>query len=482
VEGFRRAREGASTRVASTAGSSSVGARPRSIAVLPFTDLSAARDQAWFCDGIAEELINALTRVPDLKVTARTSAFAFRGKEQDIRRIGEALDVATVLEGSVRRVDNRIRLTAQLIDVTNGYHRWSARYDRELTDVFAVQDEISNAIVETLKLTLSGAKPPARQSRNLEAYEAYLRGRHQLVMLTRESVDRARRYFEEALLFDPLCAPAHADLAGCLVVAAEQGHKPASEMMSRARSGARRAVELDDDSPEGHHWLARVASQYDYDWIEAVREYNLAVASPSVQPSTQAAAAQFVLLPLGRYDEAIAAMEAAIRVDPLSPLPRLCLSSAYRIQGDVERAGEVLAPVPDSVPWKSTQLGLNYSAMNRTAEAIEAFERALLGPSALSFFSTAVLAANYARASNEARRRELLARLDLPEHALSRSVSLAVYHLTLSEFDEAARHLRHAIEDRNPWAALFATLVNTDFPHTAPGRAVMQTLNLGSRP
>ena len=183
--------------------------------MLPFSNMSADKENEYFSDGLAEEILNSLVRIPGLKVTARTSSFAFRGKEQDIRGIAEALDVKTILEGSVRKAGNRVRVTAQLINAADGYHLWSERYDRELTDVFAVQDEIAAAIAAALKLKLSGeAAPVHRHTPNLPAYEAYLKGRHYLLKATPEGWARAEEYLEQAIALDPAFGEPHGNLAG----------------------------------------------------------------------------------------------------------------------------------------------------------------------------------------------------------------------------------------------------------------------------
>ena len=187
-----------------------------SVAVLPFANLSADPEQEYFCDGMAEEIINALAQVGGLRVVARTSAFAFKGKNEDIRQIGSALDVATVVEGSVRKAGQRLRITAQLIDAQDGSHLWSDRFDRSLEDVFEIQDEIALAVVENLEVTLLGRERAAvvrRPTDNLEAYEAYLKGWYQWYLLTQESYLKSRESFEEAIRIDPNFAAAYVGMA-----------------------------------------------------------------------------------------------------------------------------------------------------------------------------------------------------------------------------------------------------------------------------
>jgi TolB-like protein len=197
------------------AASSNPGEKTPSIAVLPFANMSRDDDDEYFSDGLAEEIINALTQIAGLKVIARTSAFAFKGKNEDIRKIAEALGVTNVLEGSVRRAGNRLRVTAQLIHAADGTHLWSQRYDRELTDVFAVQDEIAAAIAGALQVKLTGKPTAARPHQpNLPAWESFLKGRHQLYKLSPEGFARAEEYFQHAIALDPQWADPHSSLGG----------------------------------------------------------------------------------------------------------------------------------------------------------------------------------------------------------------------------------------------------------------------------
>ncbi|SRR5579863_5301322 len=266
-------------RTSATTGPSSTG---RSIAVLPFADMSAQRDQEFFTDGIAEEIINALTKVQALHVVSRSSAFAFKGKNQDIRQVGEQLNVGTVLEGSVRKAGNRLRITAQLINVADGYHLWSERYDRELEDVFAVQDEIAENIVRALRVVLSeNEKRAIEQPRagDVEAYEYYLRGRQFFHQFREKGLQYARRMFARAIEIDPAYARAYAGIADCSSMLFH--YWDASEAnLEQADSASRKALELAPELAEAH------------------------------------AARGLALSLRGRYDEAEHEFKAAIRLDP----------------------------------------------------------------------------------------------------------------------------------------------------------------------
>lgn len=244
--------------------------------MLPFANFGGDKENEYFSDGLAEEILNLLAKFPTLKVIARTSSFVFRGKGQDIRRIAAALDVGTVLEDSIRRAGNRIRVTAQLINAQNGAHLWSERYDREITDVFKVQDEIAAAIAGALMVQLGPQAPTVRHTAKLDAYEAYLKARHLQWQLTPSSITRARDFYELAITLDPEFVLAHSGyadyylmLSGSLI--------PAHEAAPRIRLEAQKALDLDPSSPEAHAMLGAVASLYDYDRTEAERQFQLAM-------------------------------------------------------------------------------------------------------------------------------------------------------------------------------------------------------------
>jgi len=230
--------------------------RGTSIAVLAFSDMSAAKDQDWFCDGVAEEILNALTPLKGLRVAARTSAFSFKGKGEDLRTIGEKLNVTTVLEGSVRRAGDRVRITVQLSDVADGFQRWSERYDREVKDIFDMQDEIARAVAERLRVTLAaGDRLVEQATSNIEAYELYLKGRA-LVDRRGASVPAGLDLLEKAVRLDAGYSLAWAAVAAALTVLAYSGAARGSESKPRAMAAARRSIELDPASAAGHTALA----------------------------------------------------------------------------------------------------------------------------------------------------------------------------------------------------------------------------------
>ncbi len=249
------------------------GRQHPSVAVLPFANMSRDPDDEYFSDGLAEELINLLAHVPDLKVTARTSSFAFRGREQDIRRIAESLGVGTILEGSVRRAGSRIRVTAQLINAEDGYHLWSERYDRELTDVFAIQDDIAQAIASALQLKL--ARKADRHIPSVPAYEALLKARHHWRTYLPEAHARAKEYCEQAIALDPAYGAPHALLGFNYLLATTHSGRTMPDVAPLIRQEALRALELDPFETEPHFLLGAVAAVHDYDWTEAARQFQI---------------------------------------------------------------------------------------------------------------------------------------------------------------------------------------------------------------
>jgi serine/threonine-protein kinase len=441
----------AEVRAALEQTSGSAVEREPSIAVLPFANLSADKENEYFSDGLAEEIINALTRIPGLKVTARTSAFAFRGKEQDIRKIAAALQVRTVLGGSVRRAGNRIRVSAQLIDADNGYHLWSDRFDRELADVFAVQDEIASAIASALQVKLAGSTRPARYTPSLPSYEAYLRAVHESQRLTSHGLSRAKEWFEQAIALDPGFALAHSAFGYHFAQLANYGLLPAREAMPIVRAQARKALEIDPSLPEGHAMLGLAAAIYDYDWAQAAQRFERAMAAETVPSQVRRYYALYYLLPVGRCGEAAAECARALQDDPLDLLGRVrfaqCLQAAGR---DSEATSELRAVLElDPQSWFTHFiLGLDRFRHGDIAEAIShaesAYGLAPWSPSGKGLMAAAC------RAGGDMRRAEEVLEKLRSGQSYGQPLALATYHLYCSETDEAADWTAKAIEERHP--------------------------------
>lgn len=290
---------------------------PPSIAVLPFANMSREPENEYFSDGLAEELIGALSQISGLKVIARTSAFAFKGKNEDVRKIADTLGVTNVLEGSVRRSGNRVRVSAQLIQATDGTQLWAQRYDREMTDVFAIQDELSQAIAEQLKVSLRGIAGVHRQTANVEAYEAVLQGRHELYRFTLPSLDVAKQCLERAIVLDPEYAFAHASLAEYYIQLAISGTAPPRQMFPLAEQAAQRALELDPSVVEAHAALGLVSAAGEYDWAASDRHYLRAIELNPAAASTHFSRGYWCLRPSGRLEEARVEIDRALDLDPL---------------------------------------------------------------------------------------------------------------------------------------------------------------------
>jgi serine/threonine-protein kinase len=313
-----------------------------SIAVLPFVNLSSEKENEYFSDGLTDDLINALTKVQGLRVVARSSAFQFKGKSPDIRTVGRQLNVATVLEGSVQKSGDRLRITAQLSSVADGYHLWSETYDRQLQDVFAVQDEISRAIVRALEVRVAGdrGRLVSSSTQDLDAYNLYLQGRFHLNRWRPEGARKGIEYFEQAIAKDPGYAPAQAGLADCHTWLGVFGWSPAREAMPQARAAANRALQLDDTLAAAHISLGYVKALYDWDWPGAAREFKRALELSPGDPDVHFAYSLTYLAPLGRLDEALTEIQRALDLDPLSPYKITAAGTIYLERREYDRAVE----------------------------------------------------------------------------------------------------------------------------------------------
>jgi len=426
-----------------------------SIAVLPFANMSGDKEHEYFSDGLAEEIINALVKVPGLKVIARTSAFAFKGQNTDIRRIAETLGVANVLEGSVRRSGNRIRVTAQLITAADGSHLWSERYDREMAEVFAVQDEISAAIAGALHTALSpqaAAKP--RYTPKLPAYEALLKARYYHWKLAPQPMAQAKALFEEAIALDPQYALAHAAFADHFFGRALLGMTPAHEAMPVVRAMAQRALELDPSLPEAHASLGMVAAAYDFNWKEATRQFTLATAGGAVSPWVRMVYGVVCLFASGRKKEAVEQVALAVQGDPLHLTNRTAMAVSLSAVGRYAEAEAHLRQVLDLDPnfaQAYAYLAALYAARRTFTEALPFAEKAYsLAPWHLLY--AGACAGLLIRTGEQDRGKEMAQRLGSGE-AYGAPIGLAIFHTFAGELDPAADWFEKAIEQRQPGVA-----------------------------
>jgi serine/threonine protein kinase/Tfp pilus assembly protein PilF len=293
-----------------------------SIAILPFDDSSPEKDQEYFCNGLAESIINVLTKVDGLRVPAKTSSFSFKGKESTIQEIGEKLDVDTILEGSVQKSGDRVRISARLVNVADESHLWSEQYDSDLDDIFAVQDKIALAIVDNLKVHLGGGERETvtkRYTENAEAYNLYLLGRHFWDKRTESDMLKSIEYFNKALEADPEYALAYAGIADAHITMAEWGFQQAEQAYPKARELAQKALELDPLLAEPFSSLAVVKRLYDWDWTGAETDSKRAIELDPNYATGHFRYAEY-LVAMGRFDEAISEIGKALDLDPLSPI------------------------------------------------------------------------------------------------------------------------------------------------------------------
>jgi TolB-like protein len=311
------------------------------IAVLPFLNLSSEPENAYFSDGLADQLTDALARVDGLRVASRTSAFSFRGKPMEAAEIAAKLHVNSILEGSVQRSNGRLRITLQLIRTRDGYHLWSQTFDRELKNIFEVQDEISRAVTRTLKVSLAddaSRKKSRRYTKDAEAFDLYLRGLHVLNSLESDGAGRAIGLFQEAIDRDPQFALAYTGIA----IGASQGAftevLPPKEIAQQMRSAALKALAIDDTLAEAQAILAAVEAKFDWNWAGAERRLRHAIALDPRSSSVHFGYSTGVLAPQHRWDEALAECRIALDLDPLSVQMAYCIPWTHLFQGKVEQA------------------------------------------------------------------------------------------------------------------------------------------------
>ncbi len=350
-----------------------------SIVVLPFVDMSAEKNQEYFSDGLAEELLNDLARIQGLRVAARTSSFQFKGKTEDVRSVGEKLNVGNVLEGSVRREGKRVRITAQLINASDGFHLWSETYDRELDDIFAVQDDIARSVAESLRVALLGGKTatPSKPGRNAEAYNAYLQGRYFFERRSKEDLEKAISYYEQAIKLDPEYSPAWAGLGRARDDQAGGGYLPVEEAYRKARAAVERALALDPNLAEAHAAMGRIKNTYDWDWAGADASFRRALALEPGNAGVVREAGNMALTQ-GRLEEAIALYGRAVALDPLSPRAHNSLGIAAYYAGRLDEAEAAVKKALELSPERvgtHTLLGRIYLVQAQPQKALAEMQR-----------------------------------------------------------------------------------------------------------
>ena len=430
--------------------------RPNSIAVLPFSSLSEDAEAGYFGEGLADELIHLLSQVRGMLVVARSSSFGFKGKNESVREIGEQLNVSTVLGGSVRRIGNKLRITAELTDAVEGFNLWSRRYDRELKDLFAIQEDIALSIVSMLKVNLKGdtAAPRSRYAGNVEAHSLYLKGRFYWDQRTGDSVKKAGECFQQAIAIDPKCAPAHAGLADFYISLGFWGVIPPPEAWSLGRDFALKSLQIDSHLPEAEISLAKLALFANWDWMSAEQ---LLLRAIEMEPSLSTGHFSYaiLLIQLGRFESALLEFRCARELDPLSLSVTTGVAWAYYYAGKFDQATEeCLKTFSLRADYFEALgcMGLIAIGEGRLEDAVSWFERGLAAepiPLGRGF-----LGYSYALSGRNEDAREILGVLQTAAKTrYVTPIAPALIHIGLGEWDEALTCLEEAWKLREAFLA-----------------------------
>lgn len=457
------------------------------LAVLPFVNMSADPENEYFSDGITEELLNAFTKVDGLQVTSRTSAFAFKGKNNDIREIGIQLNVDRILEGSVRKSGNRVRITAQLINTADGYHVWSENFDRDLTDIFEVQDEISSIIVNKCRVNLSEKEHEEKlvkvPTQNLEAYTFFLKGLHFYNKITPKNVKKAIEFFEKAITLEPDYAHAYAMAAESYAFLGSTGQMQPGEAFDIVHKYSDKAIQLDSSLSAGYTAKGSAFLLYDWKWKEAYESLLKAIElNPAATDAHQLLS--FYYLITGRRDEAVDIMEKALQADPLSPIVNKSLTDAYLIAGRTEDALKQAELLLDMHPQMRIALELKgwcYGAKGDWKKAAEIFEevhRSVKHP----LKGLTPLGCAYANSGETEKALECIRKIEqwhAEEPEVVVDADLAMIWLSLGEMDKAFHHLFQCVEKRMGPVAIIIEHPTFKVPHDDPRYQLLkEKLNL----
>ena len=447
--------------------------REISIAVLPFNDLSPEKDQAYFCDGLAEEIINALARITGLRVAARSSSFFFKGRSIDVREVGRRLNVGVVLEGSVRKSGSRLRITAQLINVVDGYQIWSDRYDRDLQDVFAIQDEISLALVDRLRVKLIGEEREMivqRYTEDREAYTLYLQGRYFWNCRTEDDLKTAVNYFERSFECDPDYPLPYAGLADAYTMLCGYAVVSAAEAGLKAKTAAARAMALNPGLSEARVSAGLTEMFFDWRWQEAEGSFRKAI---ELNPANGFARhwLGWLLTARARFDEAAAEFCEALRADPLSLITNSslgwCEYEARRYDRALEQLERTFVLEPN-FPRTSLWRGMTLTAIGEYPKAIASFERGVElthgAPQYLAGLGYGLAAAGQTGASQD-----ILGRLDeLSEQRYVSPFDRATVYAGLGDRENSLRWLERAFVQRDFWCFIVKVAPHLDFVRDDP--------------
>jgi TolB-like protein/Flp pilus assembly protein TadD/class 3 adenylate cyclase len=449
----------------------------KSIAVLPFVNMSADKGDEYLSDGVSEELITALSKITGLQVKARTSSFAFKGKNEDIQKIGELLHVSHLLEGSVAKAGNKLRITAQLIQASDGNHLWSDTYDREMQDIFVVRSEVAQQVAATLKIRLLGEdkkRIDKKPTENLEAYNLYRQGRYYADKLSEDGTKRAVSFFQQAIEKDPRFALAYAGIADNYVLIADV-FIPPREAFSKAKEAALKAIELDDSLAEAHASLGFVHYHYDWDWAAAEKEFKRAI---SLNPQSAQSYTLYThyLAGMGRFDEANNQGRRALELDPLSASIHWFLGWGAIFAGRGDEAISQFskaAELDPNNPWVRSFLGRAYLFNGMPQRGIEEMETAeRLNPN--DSYVLGYLGYGYAVTGRRADALKILQRLDEMEKRryVSRFARVYIY-AGLDDKDKAFEWLERAYQERADSLAWFRNDPESKGLQTDPRFAVL---------
>jgi len=423
-----------------------------SIAVLPFTNMSSDPEQEYFSDGMSEEIINMLAQVPGLKVAGPTSSFTFKGKNQDLRKIAEELSVNYILEGSVRRSGSKLRIIAQLIEAAEGYHLWSEKFDRQLKDIFDIQDEISLAILNSIKIKLLGAEKDVvlkHYTHSTEAYQLYLQGRFHYHKWTSEGFLKAINYFKAAIAIEPEYAIAFTGIASCYLNLWFFSHLPPEHTVSQMKQAAKCSLELDDTVAESHIAMARLKMYYEWDLAGAAEEFKKAIA---LNPNMSEAHEQYgyCLALSGNYPDALKYADSAFALDPFSLMNNNHIALLYWMAGDYKKGiaqGKRLIELDPNFYGGHYLLGLMYCDLKRYEEAV--LETELCVNQNYCSFTLSLLGKIYAAMGKTDKVSEVLEKMEALRSSQSvGNFDLAVIYAGLQAYDMTFQLLEKAIEMR----------------------------------
>jgi serine/threonine-protein kinase len=435
-------------------------ATTRSIAVLPFVNASPDPENEYLSDGITDELIDALAKIAGLRVSSRTSVFALKGKPLDVRAVGALLGAAVVLEGTVRKSGQNLRITAQLTSTDDGRLLWSQRFDRKLVDVFAIQDDIAGTIVSTLRATSFAdlaEHVPRRYTENIQAYGLYLKGRYAWNKRTQEGVAEAIGFFEQAIAEDPEYAPAYAGLADSYALDVDYRSIPVAEAYTRAKDYARKALALDESVPSAHASLAWTLFVYDWDWDGAEREFRRAIElNPRYGSAHQWFA--FLLSSRGQHDAALLEGLTAVELDPGSVSARRGVGWLYYYARRYDQARDHLARAIEMNPMAVESyrvLAMTLALQGDVGEAERLLREALTLPGA-GAYTEATLAWLLGSVGKRADAERILDALDTQaQRGYVSPVAFAIVHIGLGNLETALGWAERAYDERRGWLAYF---------------------------